>query len=722
MKQLFNFALIGAIALTSATMFVGCNSSEDSVAENNNPNFNEKTNEITTQFVLNVATNAKSNEATRSSATTVQEGGLNFRGIDNTVLFAYQTSGQKFVGATQIAADAAKRYDLGTVLAAGAITETNSNRVLELAIPTETDAMMFYGKAIKGSMSDAEAGKITYNVTGSTANTFSFSLNDRIGDNKTKYDQTADLLAFILTRVINVSAEYTVNTTQYPTWTGDATISTTLQELGDLYIKNNDSDPSNNGRALSPLEEILGSAFAALTTIKDGEYRAGSSEAILAIIDDLHAIAESVGGADPTSPYEELAKSLGLALSSRIGMYFIINSDEVTGFNTLSNIKTHVINASTATGIADEAAWNARFGKVEDGDLANFPVTTFNLPKGAALLTYDGTNNTFGYLKRKPIIGGAALDEDESTRYQYPAELMYFANSSIRTSNTEKKKANYPNGVSNWDTVDWKTLSLGTNNDWSAAGSKVTSDTRATAMTQNVNYGVALLETKVGIKTGITHLDDNNQQFHPSEAVGGFAPADLDLTLTGVLIGGQAKSVDWEYLPVSGTAYDRVIYDNSIGSTGTGIAVPKEAGGTSAPNYTLVFDNWTTGTTQNSTVRVALEFVNNSDNFWGEANEVKKGTTFYLVGQLNLGTKTITDWDTYYQVPPLDGTGKSTKTTRIFTQDYKTIATFILDENSLKHAYNTVPDLRSSQLSFGLSVDIKWKPGLQFDDVVLGGN
>ena len=58
MKQLFNFALIGAIALTSATMFMGCNSSEDAV-ETNNPNFDPKKNEILTQFVFNVSNTAR---------------------------------------------------------------------------------------------------------------------------------------------------------------------------------------------------------------------------------------------------------------------------------------------------------------------------------------------------------------------------------------------------------------------------------------------------------------------------------------------------------------------------------------------------------------------------------------------------------------------------------------------------------------------------------------
>ena len=44
-----------------------------------------------------------------------------------------------------------------------------------------------------------------------------------------------------------------------------------------------------------------------------------------------------------------------------------------------------------------------------------------------------------------------------------------------------------------------------------------------------------------------------------------------------------------------------------------------------------------------------------------------------------------------------------------------TTANLIIDETSLQHAYVTVPDLRSSQVSLGLSIDLDWKAGLAFD-------
>jgi len=50
-----------------------------------------------------------------------------------------------------------------------------------------------------------------------------------------------------------------------------------------------------------------------------------------------------------------------------------------------------------------------------------------------------------------------------------------------------------------------------------------------------------------------------------------------------------------------------------------------------------------------------------------------------------------------------------------------TTANFKIGEHSLKYAYLTVPDLRSSSVTLGLSVDLKWETGLVFDNIIVGG-
>ena len=468
-------------------------------------------------------------------------------------------------------------------------------------------------------------------------------------------------------------------------------------------------NPTAQGRALSPLEEILYKAFHTLTTYGTIELRGGSANAIHTTVKDLYSVTIKVANATPTSPYEELAKHLAQQINTQITNYFTSSDTEaITGFKGADGIKS-----------AMGTSWKDDWNDVVSTDISGFPVT-FNLPEGAAQLDYTASTNTFSH--KHP--GSSLLDKSTSTNpdaYTFPAELMYYCNSGVRTSNKEKTSSEgYPNGVANWDdNSKW-------DSDWT--GTSVTSATRATAMTKNVNYGVAMMKTTVEIKEGITALEDNRKALNPGEENKSFTPANINFTWTGVIVGGQPASVDWQFLPTS-TDFDKLVYDNQVAGLVAGTAVPNAAGSTSAPNYTILFDNYTTGASQNK-VRVALQFVNNGDDFWGRDNLVRKGQTFYLVAELDPTGKEIpaANWDTYYQVPPLDASGVSTKTTRIFVQDYMTTVNFkfVADgsahTSSLQNAYVTIPDLRSSQLSFGLSVDLDWRQGLTFNDVALGDN
>ena len=519
MKKYFSFAFVGAIALLGAGVFTACSSeSSMDLGDNTNPNYDATTGLVKSQFVLNIATKTNS---TRSSATTVQAGGENFRGIDNTLLFAFKTSGKGFVDATFAGAAAANRYDLGTVAAAGSLDNdgSNSHRILELAMPTGTDAMLFYGKAIKSSTDkDEEVGKVTYSIPASTATGFSFALNNRVAGNSDKYEHAAQILAAIMTKIVNVSGTYTVVKANYPSWAGSD---------GDVLTSTwKDLNPTSQARTLSPLEEILYKAFHTLTTYGTNELRGGSAHAI-------HTT--------PTSPYEELAKHLAQQINTQITNYFTSSDTEaITGFKGVDNIK-----------LAMGTSWNDNWNDVVSTDISGFPVT-FNIPEGAAQLEYTGSTNTFSH--KHP--GTSLLDkskETEPTTYTFPAELMYYCNSGVRTSNKEKTSSSgYPNGVANWDdNSKW-------DSDWNG-----TSVTRATAMTKNVNYGVAMLKTTVQIKEGITALEDNRAALNPGEENKSFTPANINFAWTGVIVGGQPVSVDWQFLPTDAT-FDKLVYDNHV--------------------------------------------------------------------------------------------------------------------------------------------------------------
>jgi hypothetical protein len=696
MRKLMNFAYTSAIALLSAGFFVACSSSDDAIVENN-PTYDPVENTVTAQFVLNITSDTQKSASNRAAATTVQAGGANFRGIDNTVLFAYKTASDKhFVNSTLAGAAAAARYDLGTILAKDAVDNTGekSNRILELTIPVETDAMMFYGKAIKGTLVDNENGKITYNIPESNvATAFSFGLNQRIALTEVNsYNHEAALLAALLTDIITVSSTYTVNAGKYPDWTGASSISSTWKDM----------NPTTLDRTLSPLEEKLYTAFQKLTGFTD-EFRAGSVKAIVATMKDLHKITSDVANATPTTVYEELGKNLAEEINTHIGRYFSYDAGVVSSMKTYSNVKDAMNGASI---------WNSDWNDVIAAKFQDFP-SSYGVPEGAAILAYTSSSNTFSYRTS----GNSLLDRTkaaEATIYQYPAELMYYSNSALRTSDVSKKSDGYPNGVGNWnDNTKWTAKG-----DWSAVGSKVTSTTRATAMAQNVNYGVAILQTTVGIKEGVTSLVDNRNHFFPSEDNNNVTP---NFTLKGVVIGGQPATVDWQFLPTTAETFSKVVYDNSVGGSSAGISVPTSPGAVSSSNYTIVLDNYKAD--PKNKVKVALEFVNNGDDFWGRENIIMKDQTFYLVAELDPTKDGLTapEWDAYYQVPPLDANGASTRATRVFIQDHMTTANFKLNNTSLQGAYVSLPDLRSSQLSFGLSVDLVWKNGLTFD-ADLGGN
>ena len=305
------------------------------------------------------------------------------------------------------------------------------------------------------------------------------------------------------------------------------------------------------------------------------------------------------------------------------------------------------------------------------------------------------------------------------TSYYYPAELCYFGNSPIRTSSAQVRPADYPNGVSTWkNDANW-------NSNWN--GTHVISSTQAVAMKNNINYGTSLLKTTVQYGAATIYDNNHNIQYYKDNTIASTDEPNKAITvgatsflLKGILIGGQSKKVGWNYLPKAVTAPETnpvgYVYDNVLAST----SIP--ATGTSAANYTLVFDNFNATAAAQDKVYVALELINNTDqDFYGEHGLIRKGGTFYLIGELNPASKAPTWADSDHPLPPYDADGTTNKVSRVFIQDYMTSVNFTIGAYSLQHAYLTVPDLRYSALTLGLSVDMNWETGIDFGDVVVGG-
>ena len=327
-----------------------------------------------------------------------------------------------------------------------------------------------------------------------------------------------------------------------------------------------------------------------------------------------------------------------------------------------------------------------------------------NMPDGAAVLTC--TDGVFAFDQTKHITNNAW----GVNTYTYPAELWYRVNTGIRVDEEVQQQ--------NVGTQDWETF-IGSA--YQAANNAVKASSQSIALVNPLQYAVGNLETQIKyanenmIKTTVTKVtyemtdkldDDGNPVKDEDGNVIQVPKTDADgnpiilstedkvsetvpvssLKLTGILVGDQ-KKVDWQALPVE-DADAVVIYDTDLIKNTFGTAFDKAS-------QTLVLE------TAKEAVNVALEFENNSTVDFTGVNGciIPAGTKFYLIGQLEKAK------------------GTKNGATEIFQQDFKTIAKFTI--NTLENnAYNTVPDLRTPELEFGLSVDLEWQKGYEFEIAV----
>lgn len=678
-KHFFKSLFLGAFALVGMIGISSCSDKDD--PGSSNPQFNKETKEVATSFVFNVSAGKKTADTRQTDVIAQNQATPVFRGLNNAIMLTYAT-GKSAVSSTEAAAAATKRIDYATLLTPSEIKgdNTSSHKILDLALPVGTDAMLFYGVA-PATGTDAQNGKITFTTAGDVANSFNFALTDIVSGTD-------------LTDATNVGAALAAVMTEALSATDGASTPNSWFDIAVEYAKEIDNDATTTpSHTLSELERMLGKSFIELTSIKTttigtktyNELRAGSTEAIVGMFNDFYKVYTPYLANKPTPSTPPTTDDIAYAIAdnviSIIDTYF--TPDTSTGATARYNAAN--VTGTLPTGYASIS-------------LANYP-TSFGLPFGTALMTCnvasDGTV-TFSPLATGNSIttaGGAAT----LSTYKFPAELMYYANSGLRTANTEKVAADFPDGVTKWITDNSWT------GDWSSTNSKVTASTRAAALQDNVTYGTALLETKVALESGTTNFWDNSAALTDDTVDKTVDPADLELV--GVLVGGQPDAADWEFLPTNSNR-NAVIYDPVMNGTAwTSASAPGDftLPTTAKPTYTMVLDNYNTGGTQDD-VLVALEFKNHGPSFYGRDNLVREDGTFYLVGKLDLSTVTT-----------------STTLDHVFIKDYMTTATFTLTGTSLQQAYVTVPDLRSGQLSFGLSVDIAWLSGLSFT-VDLGTN
>ena len=277
---------------------------------------------------------------------------------------------------------------------------------------------------------------------------------------------------------------------------------------------------------------------------------------------------------------------------------------------------------------------------------------SLGLPDGAAAIRWTGSQFEVKTTTTQ-------LDNINGiNRYTYPAELMFFVDSPIRTSEEEVAKTVYESAPTN---QLWSAF-LNTHYNGSTA---VSASTKAVAVENPIQYGVAKLD--LTLKSMNSSLRDAKNVLVDNANMS-------TMPLKGVIIGGQ-HTVGFNMKP-QGAQTDvdgRFIYDTNI----------IDGNKTS----TLVLQSY-----DDEKVPVILEFENNTGHaFTGKDGTVYPNARFYLIALIDPADKKEVGKD---------------YTNRVFTQDYTT--TMSMSVTSLAKAYTCMPDLLAPRLEIGVQVVTKW--------------
>lgn len=371
--------------------------------------------------------------------------------------------------------------------------------------------------------------------------------------------------------------------------------------------------------------------------------------------------------------------------------------------NTLNDIKSSFAVETFSTGdhsVIDAikaASATARTAITALG--ANFPENV-NVPEGAIAYAYSGSSKTFEWQEEPEV--GTGVNKLSVKSICKPASLNYFVNTPARA--TEKMNIGLDqspyNTVSQWD-AQWNETT-GAHKDWTT---EVLSSSRTVALQKNINYSVARLDLQV--VADANRIEDNAATLSAAATNKEVVVYDK-LAVTGILIGGQPTYVGWDLMPTAaaiaapaGSAapfnaasqFNQTVWDRTP-LTGAGNVT------TTAKQFmsTLVLDN---NQATQAPVLIAVEFQNNTgEDFYGYNGLIKDGAKFYMIATLT----------------PTAGTGYAVDgLNRVFIQDHITKVTAHIAAQGLQKAYNNIPDLRSTELELGLSVDLEWQDGLVFD-------
>ena len=361
-------------------------------------------------------------------------------------------------------------------------------------------------------------------------------------------------------------------------------------------------------------------------------------------------------------------------------LYQQLNDAGLTSEAIADQIKSRILGTGF---ISDYTGFSVR-KNVTGNKVSSFGSATYNeypsnknLPDGAAVLQWGKKDDdTYGFIPRVQTTNTANVSS--MNRYTYPAELYYYGNSLIKTSNDEVPATSY-SGKTTWESVVSSLYK---------SGSVVSSNTKAVAIVDPMQYAVARLQGTVQVEPSIsTYLLDAEETQVPLTN-GSNNPS---FKVTGLIVSGQYP-VNFDFTPkLDGASEDNehFVYDSYLGGAPLYLTTTQ-----TSPFYTLVMQ-----THDIEDVTVILELENNSDyDFKGENGIVYRGTKFYLAGKVELSNGNASG--------VVEGE-RDDVSNRVFTQDHTTIIS--MKVNSLAKAYNVMPNIQSGRLEVGVEINLKWE-------------
>lgn len=310
---------------------------------------------------------------------------------------------------------------------------------------------------------------------------------------------------------------------------------------------------------------------------------------------------------------------------------------------------------------------------LRDSDLRDFPVGD-GLPEGCVAIKWDGSKFV-AVTEGDYDIHLAPMD-----RFCYPPSLWYYVNSQVSCAkklNSEDDDAAAERAIAAYyknTSATWTSILDQYNTGQRKFGPVVRKGAVSVAVNKPMQYGVALLKLNLNT-TASTLKDADNADVTVSNT---------QFPMTAVIVAGQHKQ-SFDFTPQTGNEY--YVYDNMpLSDAGETLAWITSLANTNNPSYTLLLQSL-----QAEDVIICIEFQNNSSTtFRGETGYIVPGSKFYMLGTLTYGS----------------GQGNQTLVKSVFQQDYVTEVNLTI--NSLKKAFNCIPDLQDPQLEVGVEIDIDW--------------